>query len=193
VVGADSDHFFTNALKGSFILDYILLMSVQFVVNGVVALLLNNKSETAQLVAAHKPEEAHFVIVEDDDSVRSAMEMLLNTMGLSCTPFKTAEQVSDEFIQNRVTKLSYTCPKGYSNKTSHFIIDYGLPGKNGVELAQLLLERGVPIQSITIISGQSRVWIVQKHHSARDLHIIQKPFSLVKLVEDLNFRRVENV
>lgn len=153
----------------------------------------NNNSETAQQGAAHKTEKVDFVIVEDDDSVRSAMEMLLNTMGLSCTPFKTAEQVSDEFIQNRVTTSSGICTKGYSKKTPHFIIDYDLPGKNGTELAQLLLERGVPTQSITIISGQSRVWIVQKHHSARDLHLIQKPFSVVKLVEDLNFRRVENV
>src|ERR1700682_4659161 len=75
-------------------------------------------------------------IVDDDDSVRSALEGLLKAVGLPAHAFASAE----EFMQS-----------GQQSETSCLIADIRMPGMSGLELqAKLNAERcRIPIIFIT--------------------------------------------
>jgi FixJ family two-component response regulator len=75
-------------------------------------------------------------IVDDDESVRIATADLLNSVGLSCEAFASAEA----FLQS-----------GQASRTACLILDVRMPGTNGLELQQRLAAAGhtIPIVFIT--------------------------------------------
>jgi len=75
-------------------------------------------------------------IVDDDASVRSATIDLLNSVGFACDAYGSA----DEYLGS---------PR--ASATRCLILDINMPGRNGLELQQLLVRSGavVPIIFIT--------------------------------------------
>ena len=75
-------------------------------------------------------------VIDDDESVRLATVDLLNSVGLACEPFASAEA----FLAS-----------GRATETSCLILDVSMPGMNGLELQRRLAVAGfsIPIVFIT--------------------------------------------
>jgi FixJ family two-component response regulator len=75
-------------------------------------------------------------VIDDDESVRAATFDLLNSVGLACETFASAEA----YLQS-----------GQAELTSCLIIDVSMPRMNGLELQQRLAEAGLatPVVFIT--------------------------------------------
>jgi FixJ family two-component response regulator len=74
-------------------------------------------------------------LVDDDQSVRLATMDLLDSAGLACEAFDSAEA----YLQSGKAKL-----------TSCLILDVSMPGMNGLELQQRLAEAGLSIPIVFI-------------------------------------------
>ena len=76
------------------------------------------------------------VVVDDDESVRSATVDLLASVGFACKAFEAAE----DYLQSDAAK-----------RTACLILDVRMPGLNGLELQRRLADQGraVPIIFIT--------------------------------------------
>jgi FixJ family two-component response regulator len=87
-------------------------------------------------IMARKEERTMVAIVDDDDSVRSALQGLMKEAGLPAVTFASAE----EFLQS-----------GKQGQTACLISDIRMPGMSGLELqARLNTERRrIPIIFIT--------------------------------------------
>jgi FixJ family two-component response regulator len=58
-------------------------------------------------------------IVDDDDAVRDSLFMVIEAIGLACMPFDCAEQFLEQYSLDQ---------------TGCLVLDYSLPGLNGLEL-----------------------------------------------------------
>ncbi|SEF10292.1 Response regulator receiver domain-containing protein [Rhizobiales bacterium GAS191] len=99
-------------------------------------------------------------IIDDDASVRVAMEGLVRSLGFVACAFESAE----DFLRSpRV------------DETSCLITDVQMPGMNGLELQSHLLAQGrrLPIIFITAFPEQS---IRQRAQAAGALAFLEKPF-----------------
>jgi FixJ family two-component response regulator len=74
-------------------------------------------------------------LVDDDQSVRLATVDLLESAGLACEAFDSAEA----YLQSEKAKL-----------TSCLILDVSMPGMNGLELQQRLVGAGISIPIVFI-------------------------------------------
>ena len=108
-------------------------------------------------------------IVDDDDSVRSALEGLLKAVGLPAHAFASAE----EFMQS-----------GQQSETSCLIADIRMPGMSGLELqAKLNAERcRIPIIFITA-HGDEKMRMQALRAGA--VEFLAKPFDDEALLESV--------
>ena len=99
-------------------------------------------------------------IVDDDDSIRSAVQDLLEAVGLSARGFASAE----EFLKS-----------GKQQETACLITDIRMPGMSGLELqAQLNAERcRIPIIFITA-HGDEKMRLQARREGA--VEFLAKPF-----------------
>lgn len=106
-------------------------------------------------------------IVDDDDSVRSAIEGLMKAVGLSARAFASAE----EFLKS-----------GQQNDTACLIADIRMPGMSGLELqAKLNSEnRRIPIIFIT---AHGDINMRMQAMRAGAVEFLAKPFSDDLLLE----------
>ena len=116
-------------------------------------------NSTAKLVA----------IVDDDDSMRSALDGLLKAVGLPARAFASAE----EFLKS-----------GDQHQTSCLIADIRMPGMSGLELqAQLNAERcRIPIIFITA-HGDAKMRMQALRAGA--VEFLSKPFDEEVLLESV--------
>ena len=100
------------------------------------------------------------VIVDDDDSMRSAVQDLLEAVGLPASGFASAE----EFLRS-----------GKQQETACLIADIRMPGMSGLELqAQLNAERcRIPIIFITA-HGDEKMRLQARREGA--VEFLSKPF-----------------
>jgi FixJ family two-component response regulator len=109
-------------------------------------------------------------IVDDDESVRSALGSLVRSHGLGACTFGSAE----EFLQSP-----------HVDGTSCLITDLQMPGLSGVELQSLLLARGYHMP-IIIVTAFPEEPIKLRAMDAGALGFLCKPFEsrvLLKLID----------
>jgi len=119
---------------------------------------------------ATSPKTPRVSIVDDDESVREAINSLLRSVGLLAQVFASAE----EFLNS-----------GYQHHADCLILDVRMPGMNGLQLQEQLVsvECDIPIIFITahVSDTQARSRALQS--GAVDFLI--KPFSEEALLNDV--------
>ena len=86
-------------------------------------------------------DDAIVYIVDDDDSVRKATSRLLKTAGWKVLAFESAEEL-----------LGYPMPES----AGCLILDYQMPGRNGIELQKDLMAAGIALP-VVFLSGKGDI------------------------------------
>ena len=106
-------------------------------------------------------------VVDDDEAVRDGLSGLLEAGGYLCRAFGSAQ----EFLKAAPT-LRPGC----------LIADIRMPGMDGLELQQVLIERGLRFPLI-VVTGHGDVPLAVRAMKAGALDFIQKPFSAKAILE----------
>ena len=109
-------------------------------------------------------------IVDDDEPVRSALRLLMKSVGHDAMTFTSG----DEFLAS--------CKPGISGC---LILDIRMPGMSGLELQEKLREQGVNIP-IIFITGHGDVPMAVQAMKHGAMEFLQKPFSEQDLVDRVN-------
>jgi FixJ family two-component response regulator len=80
------------------------------------------------------------LVVDDDDSMREAIERLLNAAGFGCAAYASADAL---------------LARGVDAASACVICDLRLPGMSGLELLATLRERGIALPFILITAHDS--------------------------------------
>lgn len=107
------------------------------------------------------PDDATVFVIDDDMAVRESLRWLLESVGLRVEVFANADALLD-----RVTADSAGC----------LLLDVRLPGMSGLDLQQVLHERGIDLP-IIIITGHGDVPIAVRALKGGAMDFIEKPFN----------------
>jgi FixJ family two-component response regulator len=113
------------------------------------------------------PERPVVFVVEDDASMRPALESLLRSVGLRVQAFGSAR----EFLEQ---------PRG--GAPSCLVLDVRLPGLSGLDLQRELTAAGVPIP-IIFITGHGDIPMTVQAMKAGALEFLTKPFRDQELLD----------
>ena len=116
------------------------------------------------------PEKKQIYIVDDDVSVCRALSVLLATYGFTVDTFASAE----DFLR--------TVP---NNIPGCLILDIHMPGLDGWEAQQCLLESGSQ-RAVIIISADKNAELKERALKAGAVGFLQKPFNDQALVNLIN-------
>ncbi|MCX7097638.1 MAG: response regulator [Methylococcales bacterium] len=117
-----------------------------------------------------KPDSLIYV-VDDEFAVRDSLSLLIESTGQAVRSFASAEEFLDGYDPD--------CP-------GCLLLDVRMPGVSGLELQELLLNRGISIP-IIFISGHAGIPDTAKAFRAGAVDFLEKPFSdglLLKRVEE---------
>jgi FixJ family two-component response regulator len=98
------------------------------------------------------------LVVDDDPAVLSSLEFALQTEGFSVTTFASGH----DLLQRRQMPAR-----------GCFVIDYYLPGMNGLEVALALRERNIDLPIILITTHPTRS--LKQNAAAEGIEIVEKP------------------
>ena len=117
-----------------------------------------------------KEQSATVCIVDDDEAVRSALKLLLKTLGVPVLAYGSAQEFLAAFDPQRQGCL---------------VLDIRMPGMSGLELQQELNARGA-LAPIIFITGHGDVPMAVEamQHGAMDF--LQKPFRDQDLLDRIN-------
>jgi len=116
-------------------------------------------------------------IVGDDESVRRAMQKASSIAGFDVQPFVAGQEFLDS---------------GYQEQNSCLVLDIQLPGLNGLDLQQKLLDRGSTIPVIFITAFDSE----ETRQEARNLGAagyFQKPIDARALLDSIQWALSKSV
>ena len=99
-------------------------------------------------------------VVDDDASVRKAVQRLIESVGLRCQTFGTARE-----LLNQIT----------SDVSGCLLLDIRMPGTSGLELQRMLLASGFDLP-IIFISAHANVPLTVQAMKAGALEVLTKPF-----------------
>jgi FixJ family two-component response regulator len=105
-------------------------------------------------------------IIDDDDEVRVAIESLIKSHGLEVRGFASAE----EFLGSPTM-----------DQTACLITDVQMPGMSGVDLQDVLIERGVTVPMI-FITAFPEERLQRQVEAAGALGFLGKPFNAGRLM-----------
>ena len=108
-------------------------------------------------------------VVDDDEAVRGAVSGLLEASGYLCRSFSSAQ----EFLTAAPT-LRPGC----------LIADIRMPGMDGLELQQVLIQRALRFPLI-VVTGHGDVPLAVRAMKAGALDFIQKPFPAKAILESI--------
>ncbi|MCT4331580.1 response regulator [Paracoccus sp. YLB-12] len=109
-------------------------------------------------------------IVDDDPAIRSSLTRGLHLRGLDCEAFESAEAFLAAYDETRLGCL---------------ILDYGMPGMNGLELQQHLRDRGIAIP-IIFITGHGGIPESVQAMKGGAIDFLEKPFRQTDLIQRIH-------
>jgi len=109
------------------------------------------------------------LVVEDDDSMREAIERLLNAAGFGCAAYTSADAL---------------LARGVDEDSVCVISDLRLPGMSGLELLATLRERDIALPFI-LITAHDAPGLRQRAMSCGAAAYLAKPFRGTTLLEAL--------
>jgi CheY-like chemotaxis protein len=114
-----------------------------------------------------KPSKATLIFVDDEPAILMVTRRLLERLGYRVSAYGDAASALAAFRAN---------PAGYDL----ILTDYGLPGMNGIELAEALhaARHDVPV---ILISGANEGWTPEQARDRGVSDILMKPYSLEDL------------
>ncbi|MBF0263942.1 MAG: response regulator transcription factor [Gammaproteobacteria bacterium] len=113
-------------------------------------------------------------VIDDDDDVRTALQLLLESVGLTVKNFSSAIEYLEQF--------DATLP-------GCLIVDIRMPGMSGLELQQKLVQEKLH-PPIIIITGHGDISIAVKAVKAGAVDFIEKPFNNQNML-DVVHRAIE--
>ena len=111
--------------------------------------------------------EPQVYIVDDDEAVRDALELLLESVKLSHRSFENA----DDFLA-KYNECNPGC----------LVLDIRMPGTNGLELQQKLKQRNIDIP-IIFMSGHGDIPMAVETMSRGAVYFFRKPFREQELLD----------
>jgi RNA polymerase sigma factor (sigma-70 family) len=114
--------------------------------------------------------EATVFVVDDDQGVRDALQLLLESVGLQVEAFASAQEYLDGFDPRRVGCL---------------VLDIRMPGMSGLEL-QARLNAEVIHPAIVIITGHGDVPMAVRAVQAGAVDFLEKPFNDQALLDSVH-------
>jgi two-component system, LuxR family, response regulator FixJ len=109
-------------------------------------------------------------VVDDDEPVRDAIGMLLDTVGMDYESYDSAQAFLDHYDPTRRGCL---------------VLDIRMPGMSGLELQQRLVERSAPIP-IVFITGHGDVPMAVEAMKRGAVDFIRKPFRDQELLDRIH-------
>jgi two-component system response regulator FixJ len=109
-------------------------------------------------------------LVDDDDAVRDALGLLLDSVGLRTASFPSAAAFLDQYDPRRPGCL---------------VLDIRMPAMNGMELQTALAEKSVNIP-IIFLSGHGNVSMSAKAFRSGAVDFLEKPFDENILLERIH-------
>jgi FixJ family two-component response regulator len=110
---------------------------------------------------------AAIAVIDDDASIRRALQRLLQSAGFTVETFGTAREFLDA---------------DYRARTACLVLDIHLPGMSGVELQEYLAASRVPIP-IVFITAHDDVSTRERVSRAGAVGYLRKPFDQDTLIE----------
>ncbi|MEJ2345901.1 MAG: response regulator transcription factor [Gammaproteobacteria bacterium] len=104
--------------------------------------------------------DAIVYIVDDDEPIRKSLSLLMKSGGYRPVPCASAQEFLDRFD---------------SQSPGCVVLDVRMPGMSGLELQQLLTDRGSPVPVI-IMTGHGDVGMAVRAMKAGARDFIEKPF-----------------
>ncbi len=117
-----------------------------------------------------EPEPVRVFIVDDDASVRRSLLALLDQVGIPAADYPSAEAFLDALGDETRGCL---------------LLDVRMPGMSGLQLQEILRERGVPLV-VVVLTGHADVPMAVRAMKAGAADFIEKPFNPQQLVERLH-------
>ncbi len=114
-------------------------------------------------------------VVDDDQAMRNSLKWLISSVGLPVEVFASA----DDFLRGH-----------QSGRPGCMLLDVRMPGMSGLELQEVLGEKGITLPVI-IITGHGDVPMAVRAMKAGAIDFIEKPFNDEMLLEGI--RRALNL
>ena len=108
-------------------------------------------------------------VVDDDDSLRKALDRLLRIKGYRVVTFASAEEFLGEPLEMQIGCL---------------VLDLQLPGLDGLELQKVLLQRGVSLP-IVFVTGHGTIPKAIRAVKSGAMGFLTKPFSEKELILEI--------
>jgi len=114
--------------------------------------------------------ESFVYVIDDDEAVRDSLTMLLESAGLACEAFASAFDFLEAYDPERLACI---------------VSDIRMPGMNGLELQERMLESGIDAPLI-FITGHGDVPMAVTAMKRGAVDFIQKPFSDQELLDRIH-------
>lgn len=118
-------------------------------------------------------------LVDDEVEITQALQTLLGFSGIQASVHHSAESLLAS-VQARDGQLWVQCPDGSQAPLSAAVLDYNLPGMNGIDLALSLRRLHHPLRMVMITAAMQEI----TESRAQDLQgvtLLSKPFHLETL------------